>query len=221
MSKGESNEFRPALEAAIASFGLEPLTESQINRMAAHFQMLCKWNQRVNLTRIIKPREAAKLHYAESIFGARFIGDEHAILDIGSGAGFPAIPMAIVRPDLEVTAIEANQKKALFLKEVKDALELGNLNVINARLEDFDWSAYALLTSRALERAETVFQTLIDHMGVNQRLMLYCTAELAAKLGEHAPPKSRVATHAIPHSESRVVAVFSIWSAPPHGKGSS
>ena len=210
MNEKSSNEFRTELEAAIASFGLESLTDEQIGRMTAHFQMLCKWNMRVNLTGVTDPREAARVHYAESIFGSRFIEDEQTILDIGSGAGFPAIPLAIVRPDLEVTALEANQKKSLFLREAKDALRLDNLNVVTARLEEFDWSCYRLLTSRALERAETVFRSIIERMNPHQRMMLFCTAELVAKL-EHASARFRVTTEAIPQTESRVVA---IWSAP-------
>jgi len=209
MGKEESNLFKSALETANASFGLEPLSEHQIDQMAAHFQMLCKWNQRMNLTRIIEPREAARLHFAESVFATQFIEDEHTVLDIGSGAGFPAIPIAIIRPDLEVTALEANQKKSLFLDEVRDALGLKNLSVVTARLEDFDWSEYELLTSRALERAEIVFLPLSKRMGVRQKLMLFCSRELVAKL-KAANAICSVTTHAIPQSESRVVAIFSM-----------
>jgi len=211
MTKQQSTEFRASIEAAVSSFGLDPLTEHQIDRCAMHYEMLRQWNERVNLTRIIRPAEAARFHYAESIFGAQFIEDERAILDIGSGAGFPAIPIAIIRPDVQVTALEANQKKGLFLKEVKDELRLENLRVVNARLDDFDWSSYELLTSRALERMETVSRSLIEGMGVEQRLMLYCAADLVAKLEQPAQARLRVTTHAIPKSESRVVAIFSIW----------
>lgn len=216
MRNEESNVFKSALERAIASFELEPLGEQQIDQMAAHFQMLRKWNQRINLTRIIEPREAATLHYAESVFATQFIEDEHTALDIGSGAGFPAIPMAVVRPDLEVTALEANQKKSLFLNEAKEALGLENMRVVAARLEDVDWSGYELLTSRALERAETVFQPMIKRMGDRQRLMLFCSNELVAKLKE-TNTRCSVATHAIPRSESRVVAIFSMRSTVPPG----
>jgi 16S rRNA (guanine527-N7)-methyltransferase len=122
MSQTPDNDFSAALVAAVARFGLGPLTVEQSAQLEKHFAMLRKWNQRINLTRIVGAREAAKLHYAESLFGARFIDGERTILDIGSGAGFPAIPLAVARPDVQVTALEANQKKSLFLKEAKDEL---------------------------------------------------------------------------------------------------
>jgi 16S rRNA (guanine(527)-N(7))-methyltransferase RsmG len=211
MSK--ESTLKPSLEAAISSFGLEALTERQLDQCASHYELLCRWNPRVNLTRILEPLEAARFHYAESIFGARFIEEGRTVLDIGSGAGFPAIPLAIMRPDLEVTALEANQKKSLFLKEVKDELGLANLRIATARLEEFDWTAYELLTSRALEKAETVFQSVIESMAFPQRLMLYCAADLAAKLAQHLPAEWVITRHAIPHSQSRLVAIFSFSPA--------
>src|SRR6185503_84753 len=201
--------LKPALKAAISSFGLDALTEQQLDQCALHYELLCRWNPRVNLTRIIEPLEAARFHYAESIFGARFIEFERTVLDIGSGAGFPAIPLAIMRPDLEVTALEASQRKSVFLKEAKDELGLANLRIATARLEGFDWAAYQLLTSRALEKPETVLQPVIESMASPQRLMLYCAMDLAAKLEQNLPAERVITTHAIPQSESRIIAIFS------------
>lgn len=209
MRKQSTNGFKSALEEAVSSFGLDALTEQQLGQCASHYDLLCRWNVRVNLTRITEPRGAARFHYAESFFGARFVESERTVLDIGSGAGFPAIPLAVIRPDLVVTALEANQKKSLFLKEAKDELRLANLRIATARLEEFDWTGYQWLTSRALEKAETVFQSVIESMAGPQRLMLYCGADLAAKLAQHAPAEWMITTHAIPQSESRIVAIFS------------
>ncbi|HXF39797.1 MAG TPA: 16S rRNA (guanine(527)-N(7))-methyltransferase RsmG [Blastocatellia bacterium] len=209
MSKQSTNGFKPALEEVVSSFGLDALTEQQLDQCALHYDLLCRWNPRVNLTRITEPREAARFHYAESFFGAQFIENERTVLDIGSGAGFPAIPLAIVRPDLEVTALEANQKKSLFLKEARDELRLANLWIATARLEEFDWTGYQLLTSRALEKAETVFQSVIESMAGPQRLMLYCAADLAAKLEQHLPSEWVITMYPIPQTESRIIAIFS------------
>ena len=209
MREQSTNRFKSALEEVVSSFGLNALTEQQLDQCASHYALLCRWNPRVNLTRITEPLEAARFHYAESFFGAQFIETERTVLDIGSGAGFPAIPLAIMRPDLEVTALEANQKKSLFLKEVKDELRLANLRIATARLEEFDWSLYELLTSRALEKAEAVFQSVLEGMVGRQRLMLYCGADLAAKLEQHLPSEWVITRHAIPQSESRIIAIFS------------
>jgi 16S rRNA (guanine(527)-N(7))-methyltransferase RsmG len=202
------NEFRVELESAIAGFGLDPLTDEQAGQLVKHYALLCRWNQRVNLTRIIEPGEAAKLHYAESLFCTKFIADARTVLDIGSGAGFPAIPLAVARAETRVSALEANQKKALFLKEVKDELELENLEVANARLEEFDWGGYDLLTSRALERGEAIFPSVIRVLRPQQRFMVYCTSELLAKLMNHVAQEYRIERHPIPFSEDRIIAVF-------------
>ncbi|MCI0485213.1 MAG: 16S rRNA (guanine(527)-N(7))-methyltransferase RsmG [Blastocatellia bacterium] len=210
MNDEGDTEFRSALESTLTDLGLEALTDAQTRLLVRHFRMLRQWNRRVNLTRIIEPNLAAKLHYGESLFGGRFIGGASVLLDIGAGAGFPSIPIAIIRPDLRVTALEANQKKALFLNEVKDALGLANFEVARARLEEFDWSDYDLLTSRALDRSESVFPRIIRSLGANQRLMLYCAPDLLASLiSSPTVREGLVETHAVPHTESRLIAIFS------------
>ena len=206
MTREPENEFRVELESAIGAFGLDPLGGEQIGQLVKHYALLRRWNQRVNLTRIIEPREAAKLHYAESLFGARFITGAQSVLDIGSGAGFPGIPLAVARAETRVTALEANQKKSLFLREVKYELELNNLEVATARLEEFDWAGYDLLTGRALDRAESIFLSIIERMTSDQRLMLYCASDLVGKL--EAQPGCKIETHRVPDSEARVIAIL-------------
>lgn len=207
MSNDPDNYFSSALVAAVAGFGLDPLSEGQSAQLDKHYAMLGNWNQRINLTRIIAAQDAAKFHYAESLFGAQFIIGSRTVLDIGSGAGFPAIPLAVARPDVQVTALEANQKKSLFLKEAKDELGLANLKVVTARLEELDWAGYEFLTSRALDRAEAILPSVIRRLSAKQRLMLYCGPDLVAKLEEQVQHK--IETHPIPNSEARIIAIFS------------
>ena len=208
MSIDQDKIFRRAFEAAAAGFFLEALTEDQIAQLVKHYSMLCHWNRRINLTRIVEPEESARLHYAESLFGARFIGDATSLLDIGSGAGLPAVPLAVARPDLRVVALEANQKKSLFLKEVKDELRLDNFSVVTARLESFDWSEYDLMTSRALDRAETFLPAVVERLAAGQRLMLFCTTDLVTSIEASLNSQSSVETHPLPQSESRLIAIF-------------
>jgi 16S rRNA (guanine527-N7)-methyltransferase len=202
-------DFRASLEAALSSFDLEALTETQLNQLVKHYSMLRHWNRRINLTRIIEAKEAAVLHYAESLLGARLIGDATSVLDVGSGAGFPAVPLTVARPDVQVTALEANQKKSLFLKEVRDELGLANFTVVRARLESLNWSSYDLLTSRALDQAEAILPSVIGRLAGRQRLMLYCARGLLATLERSLDSGLSVETHDIPQSESRLIAMFS------------
>lgn len=209
MSLDKETAFRLAFETLAVSFCLEALSEHQFDQLTKHYAMLVHWNRRINLTRIIEPEKAARLHYAESLFGARFIGGPASLLDVGSGAGFPAVPLAVARPDVQVTALEANQKKSLFLKEIKHELRLNNFEVVTTRLEAFDWSSYALLTSRALDRAETTLPAVVDHLAGRQRLMLYCAPELLTAIEQSVSSTFSVKTHPIPQSESRLIAIFS------------
>ncbi len=202
-------EFKIALEQALKDFQIEPLSEKQINQLVGHYTMMVEWNRHTNLTRITAPEDAARLHYAESIFGARFLGEACRVLDIGSGAGFPALPLAVASPQREVTALESNQKKTLFLYEAKDALQLANFKVARARIEDFQWRNYDLLTSRALDRAEEVMQAVLDKMGAQQRLMLYCAPDMVARLETKQSANFRIERHPIPSAESRILAIFS------------
>jgi 16S rRNA (guanine527-N7)-methyltransferase len=208
-SADAAGEFRAALASALRDYGIDELSAAQQSQLATHYAMLRAWNRRINLTRILEPGEAARLHYADSLFGGRFIGAAQTVVDIGSGAGFPAIPLAVLRPDVRVTALEANQKKSLFLNEVKDALALANFTVATARVESLDLSAFDLLTSRALDRAETVLPALIERMNRRQRFLLYGAPDLLGKLAAQLAAAFTAQTCDIPQTAARLVAVFS------------
>lgn len=208
MGLDQDNKFRSALEAAASGFGLEALGEHQVSQLVRHYSMLRRWNRRINLTRIIEPEQAARLHYAESLFGARFIGGAASLLDIGSGAGFPAVPLALARPEVQVVALESNQKKSLFLREVKDELSLKNLNVVTERLESYDWSGFEMLTSRALDRAETILPGIVQRLAVRQRLMLYCSADLLKSIEESLGSQVVVEVHQLPQSDARLITIL-------------
>jgi 16S rRNA (guanine527-N7)-methyltransferase len=204
-----AGEFVTALTSALQEYGIDELSDTQRAQLAKHYAMMLAWNRRINLTRIITPEEAARLHYADSLAGGRLLGAAQTLLDLGSGAGFPAIPLAVLRPDVQVTALEANQKKSLFLAEAGEALTLPNFKVATARIETFDLSAFDLLTSRALDRAEEVLPAVIERMTERQRFMLYGATELLGKLTARLAGDFAIQTHAIPQSVARLVAIFS------------
>jgi 16S rRNA (guanine527-N7)-methyltransferase len=201
--------FKAALGKALSDFQIPALNDEQLHQLAGHFQLMTAWNRHTNLTRITGPEEAARLHYAESLFGARLLAGARKVLDVGSGAGFPALPLAVACPELEVTALEANQKKALFLLEVKDALQLGNFQIARARIEDFDIGPYDFLTSRALDRAEALLPKLIKKMNPQQRLLLYCAPEMVAHLKASLTTDGSIKTEPIPFASTRLIALLS------------
>lgn len=209
MNQTQSEVFESELRNSIRRFGIEGVTETQFAQLVKHYELLGKWNKRFNLTRITKPGDAATLNYAESLYGTKFIGQAKTTLDIGSGAGFPAIPIAVALPELAVSALEANQKKSLFLTETIFDLPLVNLKVITSRAENVDLSEYDLLTCRALDHAEAILPSILNRLTRDQRLMLYCVQAMVDTLAGQLSGSFNVETNPIPESESRIIAIFS------------
>lgn len=113
---------------------------------------LKKWNSRINLTALVSDRDIAIKHIVDSLVFAGMVRDGERVLDIGSGAGMPAIPLKIVRPDIGVVSVDAVAKKVQFQRHLARSLGLVGFQAIHGRIESLDPShrhAYSLVTSRA------------------------------------------------------------------------
>jgi 16S rRNA (guanine527-N7)-methyltransferase len=106
--------------AGLAQAGLVGICE----QLAVYLDLILKWNARINLTAIREPEEIVRRHFGESLFVGARLGDCGTLLDYGSGAGFPGVPIQLLRPDVQVTLAESRQKKAVFLREVVRSLGL-------------------------------------------------------------------------------------------------
>jgi len=122
-------------------------------QLAVYLELILKWNARMNLTAIREPEEIVRRHFGESLFAGRILGSCGTLLDFGSGAGFPGLPIAILRPDLRVTLAESQNKKASFLREVVRTLGL-NSEVWAGRVE----------TMPGGRQFDTVTLRAVDHM---------------------------------------------------------
>lgn len=117
-------EFRPYAE----------LSEQQLDLLEQHYELLIRWNQTLNLTRIQEIHDVVLFHYCESLFlGLHLPSGARCIADLGSGAGFPGIPVAVLKPELQISLIESNQRKAVFLREASRPLP--NIRVLAVRAE--------------------------------------------------------------------------------------
>jgi 16S rRNA (guanine527-N7)-methyltransferase len=112
------------------------VNQKQMEQFSTFSDFLIEYNQKVNLTAITDPKEIIIKHFCDSIIPIDLVDDVESIADIGSGAGFPGVPMAIVRPDTPVTLIESNGKKVAFLRALIDKLGLKNVTVVQGRAED-------------------------------------------------------------------------------------
>lgn len=149
------------LAAGIAEMGLQVSPERQ-QSLLDYLALLAKWNKVYNLTAVRDPLEMVTLHLLDSLSVLSYI-DGKSLLDVGSGGGLPGIVLAICLPDLQVTTIDTVQKKAIFMRQVKGELGLGNLQVVNARVEEYEAEPFELIISRAFSDLD-LFMALSQHL---------------------------------------------------------
>lgn len=140
------------------------LSEDQIQLCARHLELVLETNQKFNLTRITEPREAVIKHVLDSLLPAALYSGAKTILDLGSGAGYPGIPLAILFPEIDVMLVESTQKKARFLQQVVKELKLKNVRVEPKRgeavLKSLPPNRIDILTARAVGSIEKLLDVL-------------------------------------------------------------
>jgi 16S rRNA (guanine527-N7)-methyltransferase len=151
----------------------EELTLAQLGQLSKYIGLLLRWNARMNLTSVREPEQIVTRHFGESLFTARHLfplADSVATLgDVGSGAGFPGLPIAIARPQVRATLIEAHGKKSVFLKEVVRGLGLANVTVVATRAEKCV-ERFDVVTFRAVEHFEAILPVSARLVGSRGRL---------------------------------------------------
>ena len=150
--------FREILPVVAAEFGIS-LTDSQLNQFTLYYQLLTEWNQKLNLTAITEPEEVAVKHMIDSLscYDPAVFPAGCSIVDVGTGAGFPGVPLNILRPDCSLTLVDSLQKRIGFLEHLTAALELSGVTCIHARAEEAGRNprlrdTFQVATSRAVAR---------------------------------------------------------------------
>lgn len=168
--------FERAFGSVLDEIDLKPDAQA-VSRMVSHHRLLEKWNRGLNLTRITTPEEAARRHFGESLLVAKAIGDFEALADIGSGGGFPGLPIAAINPESSITLIESVVKKAAFLREA--SRDWGNVHVVARRAEDVT-DTFDCVAMRAV-RVEPLLDIVA---GMAPRLALLAGEETAMDLDD-------------------------------------
>ena len=141
-----------AIESAMAQAGLRPLPSGGSEKLLQYLDLLVRWNSRLNLTAIREPAEIVRRHLVECVQCAQVLPPAEILLDFGSGAGLPGIPIAIVRPEIRVTLGESQRKKAAFLREAVRVLSL-NADVYEGRIESMPAQrTFGIVTLRAVDK---------------------------------------------------------------------
>ena len=187
------------------------LSRSQTGQISAYLDLLVKWNAKTNLTAIRNPEEMVHRHFGESLFAAAKLypllaGSQETLIDFGSGAGFPGVPIKIFAPELHVTLIESQNKKAIFLREVIRALGLKQINVHMGRAEQSGLTAKTV-TMRAVEKFESSLPVAASLVAPKGRLALLIGDGQVEKARAVAPAMSWNEPVRIPGSEQRVLLV--------------
>lgn len=161
-------------------------TDAQLATLAGHFDQVLQANARFNLTRITDPAAAAALLYADSAAAIAWANSTgvpvERVLDIGTGAGFPALPLAVLCPDWQVTALETTGKKAAFVQQAAGNLGIANLQVVHAHSDHWPGRAeFDLVTLKALGSLETCLKTAARFVVREGHVAVYKTASLSAK----------------------------------------
>jgi 16S rRNA (guanine527-N7)-methyltransferase len=169
-----------------------PRREVVIAKASRHLEMIAEANRTMNLTRIVDPREAAIKHVLDAVLPWRRFARANRVLDAGTGAGFPGLPLAIVLPDVQFVLSESIQKKARFVQAVVNWLALPNVTVVAARAEDYlKTNPVTWVTARAVAPVSKTVDLFGAAVGRGARCLLYKGPDADQEIAEAAPRLKR------------------------------
>jgi 16S rRNA (guanine527-N7)-methyltransferase len=218
---------RALLSETAASWGMH-LSAAQLAQFATYAAELQHWNQHINLTAITDPTQITLRHFLDSLVCACFWGDTpRSLVDIGSGAGFPGIPLKLAYCHLHLTLIESVGKKATFLQHIVDTLGLQDVSIVQARAEAVGHDPqqrerYDIATARAVSGLRVLAEYALPLLPVGGRLLAPKGASVEAELQEAAPALARLGGRVqasepvhLPTLEARTLVVIIKTAATP------
>jgi 16S rRNA (guanine527-N7)-methyltransferase len=194
------------LNQLLTESGSAPLEIEVSEKFAAYLTLLLKWNARTNLTAIRDEEGILSRHFLESILCARALPHITTLLDFGSGAGFPGIPIALVRPEIAVTLAESQNKKAAFLREAVRTLNL-ETKVHSARAEDLK-EKFDCITLRAVDKMETAIPAAIQLLNPTGWLAILTThheVPTLQSLANQSAPLNWPSPQPLPEGTNRIL----------------
>jgi 16S rRNA (guanine527-N7)-methyltransferase len=204
--------------------GESVLSVNQLQDISTYIDILQRWNARLNLTAIRNPDEMVTRHFGESFFAARHLFPNPSaysvssaarafeLADVGSGAGFPGIPIKLWAPHISLTLIESNHKKATFLREVTRALTLTNVNIQNIRAESLTGKKFDVVTLRAVERFESTLPIAVSLLNPRGCLALLIGSSQLPTAQATLPSLNWREPVVVPASDSRILLMSSLPS---------
>ena len=188
------NKYSQMLED-LKSFNVE-LSDKQLEQFDKYYELLFKWNEVINLTAITDFDDVCKLHFVDSISAVQYFDfseKDYSLIDIGTGAGFPGIPLKIVFPNLHITLFDSLNKRLKFLNEVIDTLDLnesGSIVTLHGRAEDYASAkskdslreSFDLVVSRAVANMSTLCEYCLPYVKVGGNFIAYKSEKASDEL---------------------------------------
>jgi len=180
-ARPDSDPDFPTFQTACRQLAIE-LTQSQYGSLVRYTQLLRDWNTRINLVSRRDTGRILSYHVLDSLAVQRLIPHDARVCDIGSGAGLPGIPLALVRPDLKLLLVESSQKRSQFLRTAKSDLTLANAEVLNERCESLAPLECSVALSRLSGPLRDVVRFAAPHRRHGGTIVLYKTRDCADEL---------------------------------------
>ena len=182
----EKEEFNKKMRESLKELNIE-LSEKQLNQFYDYMNILIEWNKVMNLTNITEPSEIIQKHFIDSLTVLKHIKEDDSIIDVGTGAGFPGIPIKIVYPKTKVTLLDSLNKRVKFLNEVISELELKDIKTIHGRAEEIAHDGnYREKYNIAIARAVASLNVLSEYLSPFVRIGGYAIGMKGTKGKEEA-----------------------------------
>lgn len=170
-------------------FGVFGFFMEQLEQFFEYMELLIEWNEKMNLTAITDPEEIILKHFIDSITILNEIPNNSKIVDVGTGAGFPGIPLSIMNPTLKITLVDSLNKRLIFLQEVVNKLQLKNIEIVHARAEEFGQNkkyreSFDVATSRAVANLSTLSEYLIPLVKVGGKAISMKAADAGQEIND-------------------------------------
>lgn len=182
----EYNEFCSVIDEYLIELQIK-LNEKQKEQFYKYMNLLIEWNEKINLTAIVEPQEVILKHFVDSLTISKYIEENSYVVDVGTGAGFPGIPLKILRDDINVVLVDSLNKRIKFLEDVICQLGLDKIKAIHSRAEEFGQNKeyrekFDVVTSRAVANVSTLSEYLIPLAKVNGKCLYMKGPEINEEL---------------------------------------
>lgn len=163
--------------------------KKQLEQFYKYMKLLLEWNQKINLTAITDPKEIIIKHFIDSITISKYINQNENLLDVGTGAGFPGVPIKIIRPDVKITLLDSLNKRINFLNDVINQLKLENIYTVHSRIEEFGQNKkyrekFDNVTSRAVANLSVLSEYMIPLTKIGGKCICMKGNEIVEELEE-------------------------------------